>query len=593
MELFKAVEKEQKTKAFSKEGLAGSAKLDPKEKEKEEISNFLTEMVDDLGRQVEAKEAEVEQIQAKKGKKDTAKDKERIEELETIMERHKWHQSRLELLMRALANDTVEPEQVKKVQEGIEYYVNSNQEVDFYEDELLYEDFNLDEEEGRYGLAHDPDHVSSQDNQSVQEDTPELTNAETVKPKPKETPIPTTARRPSIQIKSPLPSLATLHTLPTASTTSTTTAMRPAPPPSKPVGEPLKYASAAAAAAAADRAGVGIAPLPPPPAFPPGINTTLPTASASGQTSAVNSPAIPVAQPAKPPMQEQKSYTSAAALVDKPVSRALTPALSHSTLSGPSPSPGSAQLLPSSTKDEVVSSTAQTRQAINEVTKALDHLVVQNHDRNTDGDTQTPPPATLSQTNGAHTSRPAEDEAESVYHLPAALRELVASYEAVKSAAPAIGTPEHTRYLAESFRNRPDNFDAERPRHYKPENPSLYTPPHYPQEPLPLFDDPRLYSKIDTDALFYSFYYRQGTYQQYLAAKALRGLSWRFHKQYQTWFQRHEEPKHISEDYEQGTYRFFDYESTWSVLPRPPPFHFSLSSTFSFCFRQTARKNNR
>ncbi|QCT69622.1 hypothetical protein E1952_14960 [Staphylococcus aureus] len=45
----------------------------------------------------------------------------------------------------------------------------------------------------------------------------------------------------------------------------------------------------------------------------------------------------------------------------------------------------------------------------------------------------------------------------------------------------------------------------------------------------------------------------------------LRVLWLPFHKQYQTWFQRHEEPKNITEEYEQGTYRFFDYESTWYV----------------------------
>jgi CCR4-NOT transcriptional regulation complex NOT5 subunit len=78
---------------------------------------------------------------------------------------------------------------------------------------------------------------------------------------------------------------------------------------------------------------------------------------------------------------------------------------------------------------------------------------------------------------------------------------------------------------------------------------------------------------VDTDTLFYAFYYRQGTYQQYLSAKALKQQSWRFHKQYQTWFQRHEEPKAITEDYEQGTYRFFDYESTWYVLPYPMTTH--------------------
>jgi CCR4-NOT transcription complex subunit 3 len=120
------------------------------------------------------------------------------------------------------------------------------------------------------------------------------------------------------------------------------------------------------------------------------------------------------------------------------------------------------------------------------------------------------------------------------------------------------------RLLAASLNNCPEPGDSEKPRHYKPQNP-YNTPLYYPQEPLPIFDDPRLYEtgRIDTDTLFYIFYYRQGTYQQYLAAKSLKNQSWRFHKQYQTWFQRHEEPKTITEEYEQGTYRFFDYESTW------------------------------
>ena len=120
--------------------------------------------------------------------------------------------------------------------------------------------------------------------------------------------------------------------------------------------------------------------------------------------------------------------------------------------------------------------------------------------------------------------------------------------------------------LEYSFLNAPDSVEAEKPRHYKPMQ-KYATPPHYPQEPLPVFDDPALYKKIDTDTLFYVFYYRQGTYQQFLAAKELKRQSWRFHKQYQTWFQRHEEPKNITEDFEQGTYRFFDYESTWLVFP--------------------------
>ena len=104
--------------------------------------------------------------------------------------------------------------------------------------------------------------------------------------------------------------------------------------------------------------------------------------------------------------------------------------------------------------------------------------------------------------------------------------------------------------------------DAEAPLNYQP-SVRFHSTSQYPQEPLSIFDDPHLYSRTDSDTLFYVFYYQQGTYQQYLAAKALKDQSWRFHKQYQTWFQRHEEPKSITEEFEQGTYRFFDYESTW------------------------------
>ena len=46
----------------------------------------------------------------------------------------------------------------------------------------------------------------------------------------------------------------------------------------------------------------------------------------------------------------------------------------------------------------------------------------------------------------------------------------------------------------------------------------------------------------------------QGTKAQYLAAKALKSKSWRFHKKYLMWFQRYEEPKEINDDYEEGSY---------------------------------------
>lgn len=113
-----------------------------------------------------------------------------------------------------------------------------------------------------------------------------------------------------------------------------------------------------------------------------------------------------------------------------------------------------------------------------------------------------------------------------------------------------------------SFRNIPDPSDSERPKTYVPRN-AYPTHSSFPDKPLPLFENPNMFEKLDIDTLFFIFYYQQGTYQQYLAARELKKQSWRFHKKYMTWFQRHEEPKVTTDEYEQGTYVYFDFETGW------------------------------
>ena len=66
MEKFKACEKEMKTKAFSKECLIQSAKLDPKQQEKMETTHWLQQQVEELLLQVETAEAEIETLQDRK-----------------------------------------------------------------------------------------------------------------------------------------------------------------------------------------------------------------------------------------------------------------------------------------------------------------------------------------------------------------------------------------------------------------------------------------------------------------------------------------------------------------------------------------------
>ena len=91
-----------------------------------------------------------------------------------------------------------------------------------------------------------------------------------------------------------------------------------------------------------------------------------------------------------------------------------------------------------------------------------------------------------------------------------------------------------------------------------------------PAQVIPVLENPALFERLDGDVLFFCFYYQQGTYQQYLAARELKRLHWRYHKKYHTWFARQEEPKVAGEDFEQGTYIYFDfhimhddYQSGW------------------------------
>lgn len=52
MERFKVCEKEMKTKAFSKEGLGQAAKLDPREKARNDMRDWINETVDKLTAEV-------------------------------------------------------------------------------------------------------------------------------------------------------------------------------------------------------------------------------------------------------------------------------------------------------------------------------------------------------------------------------------------------------------------------------------------------------------------------------------------------------------------------------------------------------------
>ncbi|KAF1388010.1 hypothetical protein PFLUV_G00085830 [Perca fluviatilis] len=130
MERFKVVERETKTKAYSKEGLGLAQKVDPAQREKEETGQWLTNTIDTLNMQVDQFESEKQ---------------DRIDELKRLIERHRFHIRMLETILRMLDNDSIPVDSIQKIKDDVEYYIDSSQDPDFEENEFLYDDLDLED----------------------------------------------------------------------------------------------------------------------------------------------------------------------------------------------------------------------------------------------------------------------------------------------------------------------------------------------------------------------------------------------------------------------------------------------------------------
>lgn len=488
MERFKACEKEMKTKAFSKEGLSAAARLDPSEKAKVETAQWLSSMVDELSRQIEATEAEMEQALSttKKGKKGSMKD-DRVGTMEHQNERRNWHISRLEILLRMLENGTLEPERANEIKDDIAYFVESNAEEEFEEDEGIYDEFNLEEEEGAFGLRENEDGASP---------PAEAGSAEAAPAPAPESPAPPAEEPPKPKEKEPAPKPAEPKK------------EEPAPPKPKEEAPSKKKEKDSKKGNSAETNKERV---------------VLATNFDQGRVQPASAPVAPRAAPAAP-LPPVRYATAAAAAVASPTSAAAQPA-PPMALPADGQAPGGVSAETEGTEHEAPAGAGA------EAAYAL-------------GDR----------------GRPAGDA-----RLPGSLSDLVSSFESAKqkSLLRDSNLAHVQRSLESSFAGGvPSAVDSESPKYYVPKE-SFATPHYYPQTPASVFDNPALYSKFDVDTLFYIFYYQQGTYHQYLAARELKKQSWRFHKQYLTWFQRHSEPQAITDEYEQGAYVYFDWEGSW------------------------------
>lgn len=181
MERFKVVERETKTKAYSKEGLGLAQKVDPAQKEKEEVGQWLTNTIDTLNMQVDQFESEVESLSVQTRKKKGDKDKQdRIEGLKRHIEKHRYHVRMLETILRMLDNDSILVDAIRKIKDDVEYYVDSSQDPDFEENEFLYDDLDLEDIPQALVATSPPSHSHLEDeifNQSSSTPTPNFSDS--------------------------------------------------------------------------------------------------------------------------------------------------------------------------------------------------------------------------------------------------------------------------------------------------------------------------------------------------------------------------------------------------------------------------------
>uniref|UniRef100_A0A0N5B099 Not3 domain-containing protein n=1 Tax=Syphacia muris TaxID=451379 RepID=A0A0N5B099_9BILA len=168
MEQFKDVERENKTKPHSKQGLSAEEKLDPKEKEKANTVEWLQSQIRLLEGHSDKTESQIESLATteqtrKKGKRDDPKkgEKEKLKKMDDLrkhLERIKSHVSKLEICMRLVNNETLESKAViEALKEQFEIYIES-----------------LDPDNDNDPETYDPEAAGVYDELNLQSYTPQL-----------------------------------------------------------------------------------------------------------------------------------------------------------------------------------------------------------------------------------------------------------------------------------------------------------------------------------------------------------------------------------------------------------------------------------
>lgn len=245
MECYKEVEKNLKMKSFSNQSIMLAAKdngdhlITP---EMEEALEFLAGVEDELNEQNEALEEEYDKLSAKKVRKNNQQQiEERKQELEGFKLKNEFHLEQIDAVVRYLKTGKIAVESVWAIQDDLNFYVESNQEPDFVDDDTLYDEILREaKENSENNTVVTNGHADESFDLSMNGHSDDDKKA-SVSPAPELHQLPTEPRPQSTPKK--------LVRAESGTTPGFVTTLKPATAPPKPVGA-LKWSLAAAGGAA-------------------------------------------------------------------------------------------------------------------------------------------------------------------------------------------------------------------------------------------------------------------------------------------------------------------------------------------------------
>ncbi|SGZ39218.1 uncharacterized protein HGUI_01418 [Hanseniaspora guilliermondii] len=149
MEIAKSVEKMVKLKKFSTQALANpDMAIHPKDLKKYKLVEFLQECIDELNKQKEMLEGEIEQ-----GHDDM--------HTEHLLERHVFNIVNLENVLKLVNTNDLDVSDVEEIKDDIQYYLDNNMDdPDFVEYETMYEDLGCEVQVNELGEIEGTSNVS-------------------------------------------------------------------------------------------------------------------------------------------------------------------------------------------------------------------------------------------------------------------------------------------------------------------------------------------------------------------------------------------------------------------------------------------------